>query len=137
MADVNEFLERSQFYNFLQNRYCISNRVKTLFGNKSVLMFHLDITSHVNIIEIIDFIQLIKRFSCLCAIPNPLRVLCVVTEALVMPTHLEQGRPVIDMWDDLIIQNVSIYFSQHSCSVVDGFIVVFCFVVPEGKWYHY
>ena len=88
-------------------------------------MFHMDITSHVNIIEIIDLIQLIKRFSCLRAIPNPLRVILVVTEVMVMPTHLEQGRPVIDMWDDLITQNVSIYFSQYSCSVVDGFIVVF------------
>ena len=94
-------------------------------------MFHVDITSHVNIIEIIDLIQLIKRFSCLRAIPNPLRVILVVTEVVVMPTHLEQDRPVTDMWDDLIMQNVWIYFSQYSCSVVDGFIVVFCFVIPK------
>ena len=94
-------------------------------------MFHMDITSHVYIIEIIDFIQLIKPFSCLRAIPNPLRVILVVTEVMVMPTHLEQGRPVSDMWHDLIMQNVSIYFSEYSCSVVNGFIVVFCFVVPR------
>ena len=50
-----------------------------------------------------------------------------------MPTHLEQGWPFVDIWNDLIMQNVPINFSQHICGVVYVYVVIFCCVVPEKK----